>query len=420
MTSLFSCNRFLLILSSLLFFPAFGLCQSTVSVDFENQSSSTVHLYLTSSSGAQELYGSIPPNKTFRQQSHPQNTWQLKVGTRLLGQYVATSLATQKVTIDRSGRIGGTATTPVQPLPGGFSTFGPVNVQTLSIFKQAVKNHIGSEQYTPLEVSTQVVAGMNYRFRCLATRMVPGGSNNGTKRMVIVQIYDGINSAPKVTGITADPNSTVPSTTPTTNITPSFNVNFRSNPTLNTAINWDAPNYPQIQMAIAMVTNETRVKNGKTPLVISAHLANAAQMHADDMVAGKFFSHTNSLDRAKSTPNSRAGMNGIANPVIAENINQGFGIKYKAGTSVRPLGGGNFATPEGKQIVVHTPLSLADSLFEVWLKSPPHKKNILDDEALAVGCGAKMFRDSTFHQMPTVYAVQMFQRQQAIQVSPGY
>ncbi len=187
-------------------------------------------------------------------------------------------------------------------------------------------------------------------------------------------------------------------------------VHFRTNPTLNVPIDLRSPDLASIRLALALVTNETRRSNGLRELTISPNLINASQMHAEDMVAGAFFSHQNSRDRNKRDPQSRARMHGVTNPNIAENINQGFSIRYEPGSSVRPLGGGQFADPRGQRITPHTPLSLADSLIATWMKSAGHRANILHPSASSIGCGISCYRNEDFYQMPSVYAVQMFER----------
>lgn len=187
--------------------------------------------------------------------------------------------------------------------------------------------------------------------------------------------------------------------------------NFRASPALNAPIDLRSPDLASVRLALALVTNEARRSNGLRELAISPNLVNASQMHADDMVAGTFFSHQNPRDRNKSDPQSRARMHGVANPNIAENINQGFGIRYEPGTSVRPLGGGQFADMTGQRLAPHTPLSLADALLATWMKSAGHRANILHPSAISVGCGISCYSKDDFYQMPSVYAVQMFERQ---------
>lgn len=65
------------------------------------------------------------------------------------------------------------------------------------IFDQCVQHLIGISYY-PLSVSTQVVNGMNYRFKCSATPSYPGALDY----KAIIQIYSPIEGEPHITDIT--------------------------------------------------------------------------------------------------------------------------------------------------------------------------------------------------------------------------
>ena len=101
---------------------------------------------------------------------------------------------------------------------------------------------------------------------------------------------------------------------------------FRNHPPFNRPLNLNHPDVPSIQDAIAYVTNEKRRQAGLQPLAILKPLKVAAQMHADDMVAGDFFDHANFKDPKKRTTNDRGPRVGITNPNIAENTHEGFVI----------------------------------------------------------------------------------------------
>jgi hypothetical protein len=83
-------------------------------------------------------------------------------------------------------------------LPGGWSAFGPLDAQSMEVFETAMKGQKGVI-YTPREVSTQVVAGTNYRFRCDAE--VPGPS--GSKYAAMIEIYQPLQGQPTITAIIA-------------------------------------------------------------------------------------------------------------------------------------------------------------------------------------------------------------------------
>ena len=82
-----------------------------------------------------------------------------------------------------------------QQIVGGWSPYHKLTPQDQLVFDEALKGFVGVK-YTPETVSTQVVAGMNYRFRCTAS-MPPA--------MVVweamVEIFKPLDGAPYVTGI---------------------------------------------------------------------------------------------------------------------------------------------------------------------------------------------------------------------------
>ncbi|MEM1295669.1 MAG: CAP domain-containing protein [Verrucomicrobiota bacterium] len=191
--------------------------------------------------------------------------------------------------------------------------------------------------------------------------------------------------------------------------------NFRKSPRLNQRLDLNRPDIRSIQLAIAFATNEVRAKNRRSTLRLSDALARAAQMHADDMARGGFFSHNNPKDRSKKTPKQRAALAGILNPMIAENIAQNFGIQYEAGTSVRFGDPGVLIDKRGNPIPPHTPLSLADKLVTQWMNSRGHRQNILSKDALEIGCGVAFYTNPKFNQTKGVYACQNFQLYQPSQ-----
>lgn len=57
-----------------------------------------------------------------------------------------------------------------QNVAGGWTPNRPLEDEDLKVFEQAFSGFVGVK-YTPLEVSTQIVAGTNYRFICRAETM---------------------------------------------------------------------------------------------------------------------------------------------------------------------------------------------------------------------------------------------------------
>ena len=62
---------------------------------------------------------------------------------------------------------------PEPDIVGGWSENRPVTDEDLAVFYEAMEDWVGVA-YTPVLVSTQVVAGMNYRFTTDALGVYPG------------------------------------------------------------------------------------------------------------------------------------------------------------------------------------------------------------------------------------------------------
>lgn len=78
---------------------------------------------------------------------------------------------------------------------GGWSKYHALTPEDKLVFDEAMKGLIGVD-YKPQSVSTQVVAGMNYRFKCSAS--VPPSD---VMWEAIVEIYQPLDGKPYVTGI---------------------------------------------------------------------------------------------------------------------------------------------------------------------------------------------------------------------------
>jgi len=191
---------------------------------------------------------------------------------------------------------------------------------------------------------------------------------------------------------------------------------FRKDTPGNDTLDFRTIDLPRLNALLFYMTNEIRVKHKLPALEYAKELEDAASMHSRDMVMKDFFSHENPFDGKKKTPGDRALLMGIANPFIAENIAEDFGLQYKSGSDVVVLGKGRFSyTSEENLIPPKTYRMLAGSLLERWMNSPEHRRNILSPDALQLGCGTYFFIDSQFNDMPTFMATQNFQWYEKIQ-----
>jgi uncharacterized protein YkwD len=188
--------------------------------------------------------------------------------------------------------------------------------------------------------------------------------------------------------------------------------NFRSNKLFHQIIAFNQIDYPLLHAAIFFVTNEARVKNKRPPLTFALALERAAYHHSKRMVEQNFFNHENSSDKTRKTAQQRAQLAGIKNPMLAENIATHFGIQYQANSPIYPVDPlkGTFSyAPDGPLVPAHTYLSFAEAIVKQWLDSPGHRENILNRQALQLGCGVYFYSDLEFHNMPKFKATQDFQ-----------
>ncbi|MBM0436495.1 hypothetical protein GO604_04135 [Aeromonas hydrophila subsp. ranae] len=82
-------------------------------------------------------------------------------------------------------------------LLGGWTAYHKLSAKDQAVFNQALEGFVGV-QYTPFEVSTQVVAGTNYRFKCKTTVPLP----NPIHGEAVVQIFQSLDGSAHITSIT--------------------------------------------------------------------------------------------------------------------------------------------------------------------------------------------------------------------------
>jgi uncharacterized protein YkwD len=192
--------------------------------------------------------------------------------------------------------------------------------------------------------------------------------------------------------------------------------NFEDSPELNQTIDFDNINFHYLHAAVFFETNRIRVKRGLKELDYSPELEEAAQLHSEEMVKDDFFSHYNKKTKKYYSPQERVALTGIKNAYPAENIAEEFGLQYHSGDNVYVLEPGKFSYQSGgTPIPPHTYLSLAQAVVDSWMHSPPHKKNIISKDAIALGCGAAFDVNTKFNSMPYFKITQNFQLYEVIQ-----
>ena len=83
-----------------------------------------------------------------------------------------------------------------ESLVGGWSAYHTLTPNDKQVFEEALNGFVGVG-YMPTAVSTQLVAGMNYRFKCNAS-MPP----SEVIWEAIVEIFAPLDGKPHITGIT--------------------------------------------------------------------------------------------------------------------------------------------------------------------------------------------------------------------------
>lgn len=165
-----------------------------------------------------------------------------------------------------------------------------------------------------------------------------------------------------------------------------------------------------LQAAMFHVTNEERIKHGLQPFKYSEVIERVASGHAADMVAHNFYGHVSTV-KGKKTIYERFAHEGLKKSLIGENISSSIGLQYQDGRQINiPRSGGmyTYANSRREVILPHTYLSYAREAVRLWMNSPPHRKSILNANFDEMGCGAQVFKNREFHNVPYLIGVQCF------------
>jgi uncharacterized protein YkwD len=118
-----------------------------------------------------------------------------------------------------------------------------------------------------------------------------------------------------------------------------------------------------LSAAMHHASNKARASHSMPTLEYSAELAACALSHSRAMAEKNFFSHKDPHDASRATMSLRLKAHGIAGVAIAENISYIHDSGY-------------------------TYLSLGEYVVSRWMKSPGHRKNLLNRRYTRLGCGA--------------------------------
>mgnify|MGYP002529678999 CR=1 FL=1 len=151
---------------------------------------------------------------------------------------------------------------------------------------------------------------------------------------------------------------------------------------LDQPINFEDTDLELLNATIFHLTNKEREKRKLEPLIYSAALRNAAQLHSEQMRDLKFFSHTNRKRKAFASHTDRIRYFGRRFPFTGENIHKvsAVKVKYHSARNLTNVKAHYSVTPL-------TYLELARSIVKGWMQSSGHRANILDKDYKYLGCG---------------------------------
>lgn len=165
-----------------------------------------------------------------------------------------------------------------------------------------------------------------------------------------------------------------------------------------------------LQAAMFHVTNLERIKHGLPTFEHSDKIEKAASDHAADMVNFQFYSHLSQV-KGKKTVKDRFANEGVNTVLVGENISSSIGLQYQDGRKINiPRSGGMYTYASSKREVIlpHTYLSYAKEAVRLWMNSPSHRESILNPFFVKLGCGASVFGNREFFNVPYLIGVQNF------------
>lgn len=174
-------------------------------------------------------------------------------------------------------------------------------------------------------------------------------------------------------------------------------------------LNPDNLNVVLLENTLTYRTNLIRQNYHISMFISDNKLRTTARSHSKEMVRLKYLSHQspnaknrNLMDRLKN-----AGLF-LGNTYIGENI----GVDYFLGIAGVPFykkkskGKIQYINSKtGKPIRYHTYLEFAQRMLENWMKSPGHRKNILNKDFERIGIGIAA---GTYKGFPAIYVTQHF------------
>lgn len=174
--------------------------------------------------------------------------------------------------------------------------------------------------------------------------------------------------------------------------------------------------YNLLHAAIFYYTNQQRKAHDLPPFKFSEALRNAAVFHCSEMIELSFFGHDNPYRQAFHEPKDRMQYFQYTTYPMGENVAEEYLLKADDVSSYgfRSIGDQyqfyrGDAGRQGETIPQHTYLSFAKNLVRRWMTSSGHRKNILNEKYIYLGCGVKAdHRTVNTKVMPMAVSTQNF------------
>ncbi len=137
-----------------------------------------------------------------------------------------------------------------------------------------------------------------------------------------------------------------------------------------------------------------RSRHSLPTFVYNASVAAAAQAHSEGLAKHKILSHGTPYLKENLMPRDRLLKLGLHPQFCAENVAYSFLLRYEAGTPIyirKEKGVSIFSLVPGREALKpHSYASFAEVIVEQWMKSPPHRKNLVSTEATQLGTGCAL------------------------------
>ena len=155
--------------------------------------------------------------------------------------------------------------------------------------------------------------------------------------------------------------------------------------------------YNLLNAGVFYYSNQYRTSKNLEPFIFSPALRDASQIHSIEMINRGFFDHVHSRNRHLRTPVDRARYFNYPNDYVGENIAiESVLENYTYGSN-------------GEKIDFRSYLEISKSIVDGWIKSKPHRKNLLDKNYKYLGCGIAIDRTTiSKNKLPEAYATQSF------------